>query len=215
LDFNGTLSDDEPILVGIYARLFAERGRPLSARTYYGELAGLSDPEIVTRWLGPCVPDLEAVIARRIALYRAAVVGGSTVSAPVRDAVRYAAARVPVAVVSGAARVEIEPVLRAAGLAASVGAIVAAEDVEAGKPNPAGYLRALDALIRLCGSEPQARLRAEEVLVFEDTEAGVAAAVAAGMRCVAVAGTMSSERLAAAEEIVPALDVDVLRRFLP
>jgi beta-phosphoglucomutase-like phosphatase (HAD superfamily) len=50
--------------------------------------------------------------------------------------------------------------------------------------------------------------------VFEDTEAGVAAAKAAGMRCIAVLGTLAPERLAAADEIVPALDVELMRRVL-
>ena len=47
----------------------------------------------------------------------------------VRDAVRYAAARVPVALVSGAFRAEIEPVLAAAGLAPFFSAVVTADDV--------------------------------------------------------------------------------------
>jgi beta-phosphoglucomutase-like phosphatase (HAD superfamily) len=34
-DFNGTLSDDEPILYRVYAEMFAEHGRPLSEREYY------------------------------------------------------------------------------------------------------------------------------------------------------------------------------------
>ena len=29
-DFNGTLSDDEPILLSVYRELFAEQGRPLA-----------------------------------------------------------------------------------------------------------------------------------------------------------------------------------------
>ena len=45
-DFNGTLSDDEPVLCGIFMNLFAEHGCPLSAQEYFDELAGLSDPEI-------------------------------------------------------------------------------------------------------------------------------------------------------------------------
>jgi beta-phosphoglucomutase-like phosphatase (HAD superfamily) len=142
-------------------------------------------------------------VAKRIARYRDAVVDGSTVSEAVRRAVSYAAERVPVAVVSGAARTEIEPVLAAAGLAPLVAFLVAAEDVEAGKPNPEGYVRALE---RLRGSEPQSQLSASEVVVFEDTEAGIAAAKAAGMRCVAVGGTLRPERLAAADAHVASLD---------
>ena len=82
-DFNGTLSDDEPILYGIYAALFAEHGRPLSEADYYRELAGLSDPEIVHRWLGRR-DDAEQVVHQRVNRYREAVADGSTIHAPVR-----------------------------------------------------------------------------------------------------------------------------------
>jgi beta-phosphoglucomutase len=115
-DFNGTISDDEPILCEIFQELFAEQGRPLSAQEYYDHLAGLSDPEIVRTWLGPDHPALEEVVKERISRFRRRVADGSTVSQARRDAVRYAAERVPVGVVSGASRSEIKPVLAAAGL---------------------------------------------------------------------------------------------------
>jgi beta-phosphoglucomutase len=202
-DFNGTISDDEPILCEIFQALFAEHGKALSTQEYYDKLAGLSDPEIVRTWLGE--EHVDAVIAERVARYRAAVGDGASVREHVREAVRYAAERVPVLIVSGAARAEIEPVLDAAGLAPLVRAIVSSDDVEHGKPHPEGYLRALEHLDGI---------RAEDVLVLEDTEAGVAAAKAAGMRCVAVTGTLAPERLRAADELVESVDVDLLRRLL-
>jgi beta-phosphoglucomutase-like phosphatase (HAD superfamily) len=205
-DFNGTLSQDEPILLAIFQELFAEYGRPLSAQEYFDELAGLSDPEIVRTWLGPDHPAVDEAVERRIARYRERVADGSSVTEEVREAVRYAAERVPVAVVSGAARPEIEPVLEAAGLAGLVRTIVAAEDVSDGKPDPAGYLRALE----LLGGD----LWPSDVVVFEDTEAGIASAKGAGMRCIAVLGTLAPERLASADEIVPALDAGLMRRVL-
>jgi HAD superfamily hydrolase (TIGR01509 family) len=205
-DFNGTLSHDEPILCEIFMELFAEHGKPLSAQEYFDVLAGLSDPEIVRTWLGRDHPDVEEVIEERIARYRAAVADGSSVPPELRDAVRFAAARVPLAIVSGAARPEIEPVLEAAGIAECFAAIVPAEDVEHGKPLPDGYLRALELL--------DGGIRAEDVLVFEDTEAGIASATAAGMRCLAVLGTLAPERLARAEEIVERIDVRLMRRVL-
>jgi len=204
-DFNGTLSHDEPILFEIFSELFAEHGRPLSAQEYFDQLAGLSDPEIVRTWLGRDYPAVEEVIERRIERYRE-LADGSSVPETVREAVRYAAERVPVAIVSGAARVEIEPVIQAAGLAGHVRAIVAAEDVGDGKPHPAGYLRALELL--------DGGLDASDVLVFEDTEAGVASAQAAGLRCFAVLGTLAPARLAAADEIVPEIDVELMQRLL-
>src|SRR5205814_1716834 len=65
-DFNGTLSDDEPILCDIFMHLFAEHGKPLSAQEYFDRLAGLSDPEIVRTWLGNDHPDVQAVIDERV-----------------------------------------------------------------------------------------------------------------------------------------------------
>jgi len=205
-DFNGTLSHDEPILCEIFCELFAEHGRPLSTQEYFDELAGLSDPEIVRTWLGRDHPAVDEVVERRIARYTERVADGSSVPEPVREAVRYAAARVQVAVVSGAARAEIDPVIRAAGLADLVQAIVAAEDVGDGKPHPAGYLRALELLDR--------GLDVSDVLVFEDTEAGIASAKAAGIRCIAVLGTLAPARLTAADEIVPAIDIELMQRLL-
>jgi HAD superfamily hydrolase (TIGR01509 family) len=205
-DFNGTLSHDEPILLAIFQELFAEYGRPLSAEEYFDELAGRSDPEIVRLWLGADHPAVGEVIERRIERYRELAADGSTVPEEVREAVRYAAERVPVAIVSGAARAEIEPVLEAAGLSGLVSVVVAAEDVLLGKPAPDGYLRALELL--------GGGLLASEVLVLEDAEAGITAAKTAGMRCIAVLGTLAPERLAAADEIVPALDAGLMQRAL-
>jgi beta-phosphoglucomutase len=205
-DFNGTLSNDEPVLYEIFAALFAEQGKPLSAQEYFDELCGLSDPEIVRTWLGPDHPGVEAVIRERVDRYRAVVADGSSVEEWTREALRYASERVPVAIVSGAARAEIEPVMRAAELADLVSFVVAAEDVEHGKPHPDGYLRALE----LFDSD----LRADDVLVFEDTEAGIASAKAAGMTVVAVTGTLAPERLQEADDRVDRVTDDVMRSYL-
>jgi beta-phosphoglucomutase len=202
-DFNGTLSDDEPILCGIFRGLFAEHGKPLSAQEYYDELAGLSDPEIVRTWLGRDHPDVDAVIDERVERYRAAVADGSSVHEHVREAVRYAAERVPLAICSGAARAEIEPVVEAAGLAACFQAVVSSDDVVHGKPDPEGYLQTL----RLLGDP-------EGSLVFEDTEAGIASAKGAGLRVIAKRGTLDPERLRAADELVDRIDLELIERCL-
>jgi beta-phosphoglucomutase len=207
-DFNGTLSDDEPILYGIYAALFAEHGRPLTEAEYYSRLAGLSDPEIVHRWLGRR-DDAEHVVHQRVTRYREAVSDGSTIHLSVRRAVASAAARVPVAIVSGAASAEIEPVIAAAGLAEVFAAVVTSDHVTNGKPHPEGYEVALGLLGRHAPG-----LRAEQVTAFEDTEAGVASAKAAGMRCIAVARTLPPGRLSAADEIVDVIDEAVIERVL-
>jgi len=206
LDFNGTVSHDEHIVLELFQELFAELGRPLDAAAYERELAGMSDPEITTAWLGRDHPAVEHVIAERDRRYRARTADGSTIPPQVREAVRLAAAHVPVAICSGAARSEIEATLAAAGIADAIELIVAAEDVAHGKPAPDGYAEAL----RLLAPE----IPAGEVLAFEDTEVGVVSALAAGLRCIAVRGTMGDDRLGAAERIVPELDAAIVREVL-
>lgn len=203
-DFNGTLSRDEPVLCRIYCDLFAEYGSPISELDYYERLSGLAEHAIAEACLGAGDPRLPAFIRERIDRYRTTVADGSTVHEGTRAAVRFAAERARLAIVSGAAREEIVPVVAAAGLGELLATIVADDDVANGKPHPESYLRALEALA----------VRPEETLVFEDTEAGVAAAKAAGTRVVAVLGTQPRERLAAADEVVETIDVPLLRRLL-
>lgn len=201
LDFNGTLSDDEPLLCAIFQDIFSEEGKPLTEAEYYAELAGLSDPEIVEKWLGEPRPDL---VQRKIAEYRHEVRTGWTIKMYARFAVRAAAKNVPVAVVSGSARVEIEDVLREAGVLTDIAVIVAAEDVKYGKPHPEGYRRALH----------QLRVPAEGSVAVEDSDVGVAAAKAAGLYCVALTTTMPAERLSEADELVHRLDDDLIARLV-
>ncbi len=200
-DFNGTLSDDEPLLARIYAELYAELGRPITEGEYFEQLAGHTDEAMLIRWFGHSDP---AAIEERIARYRALVADGSTVDAEVRAAVRYAATRVPVALVSTAALAEIGPVLTASGLHDLFGVVVAQDDVTRGKPDPEGYLRAA----ALLGVD------ARSMLVFEDTEAGVAAAKGAGAQVVGLTRTLGAERMAGADVLVERIDRPLLERLL-
>ena len=203
-DFNGTLSQDEPVLCRIYRELFAEYGNPISDQDYYERLSGLAEHAIAEICLGPGDPRIPAFIRERIGRYRATVADGSTVTEPTREAVRFAGERARLAVVSGAARDEIVPVVAAAGLGELLAIVVADDDVAHGKPDPEGYLLALEAL----GAAPW------ETLVLEDTEAGIASAKAAGTRVVALLGTQAPERLAEADEVIETIDVPLLRRLL-
>jgi beta-phosphoglucomutase len=199
-DFNGTISDDEPLLAELFTAIFAEEGIAVTVESYFADHAGYSDPEIVERVLREHGRDDDEtaarLLARRAALYLERAGDGRTVTPAAADFVRRVAERVPVAVASGAVRAELEAVLGASGLRGVVSAVVAAEDVEHGKPDPEGYVRALEAL----GAAPAT------ALAFEDSAQGLAAALAAGMRCVCVTGTAPPDRLAGAEALVDRLD---------
>jgi beta-phosphoglucomutase len=206
-DFNGTLSDDEQLLAELFHEIFAEVGIDVPASLYFDEFVGYSDAEICRRLLarfGRADEDglAERLIERRTELYLEAQRTRPTVRPEAAELVRQVAARVPVAIASGAARREIETVLEASGLRDLFEVLVCLEDVRQGKPDPEGYRVALERLNR---SLP-APIEAADVLVFEDSEQGLKAATAAGMACVVVAGPTPPERLEGAACIVRALD---------
>jgi HAD superfamily hydrolase (TIGR01509 family) len=80
------------------------------------------------------------------------------------------------AVASSSSVSHVGPMLDRAGLRAMFEVLATGEEVAAHKPDPAVYVLALERL----------GLPAEEAVAFEDTAHGVAAAHAAGLRCVAV-----------------------------
>jgi mannitol-1-/sugar-/sorbitol-6-phosphatase len=85
--------------------------------------------------------------------------------------------------------------LRAAGLPPAR-VLVSAEDVAAGKPDPAGYLLGAERLGQ----------GAADLLVVEDAPAGIAAGKAAGARVAALRTTHSGEELATADWVLDGFD---------
>ncbi|HEX3807187.1 MAG TPA: HAD family phosphatase [Gaiellaceae bacterium] len=191
-DFNGTLSDDEPVLARVYQELIPG----LTVDDYYARLAGHTDEHIFDG-------DTELIDAR-VARYNELVSDGSTVDEETREAVRYAAARVPVALVSAAMRAEIHPVLDASGIRDAFTVIVAQDDVTHGKPDPEPYLRAAELLA----------LPPSGLLVFEDTDVGVAAARAAGAYVIGLTRTIGAKRMGGADELIERIDLQVMDRLL-
>jgi beta-phosphoglucomutase-like phosphatase (HAD superfamily) len=200
-DFNGTLSDDEPILVRVYQEQFAELGRPITETEYFEQLAGHTDEEMYRLWFGE---SRDEWIEDRVDRYIALAADGSTVLPENREAVRFAAAIVPVAIVSAALRREIDAVVDGAGIRDALSAIVSQDDVTNGKPNPECYLTAA----RLLEVAPG------DLLAFEDTPTGVLAAKTAGARVVALTSTVGAERLRDADELVERIDRALLERLL-
>ena len=88
--------------------------------------------------------------------------------------------------VSDALSLEIEMVLTSAKLAEYFPVIVSGDDISSNKPNPEGYLLAVD---RINQAYPELNLQHHECLVIEDTPVGIQAAKRAQMQVVGVANT--------------------------
>lgn len=203
-DLNGTISQDEEIYFELFAELFAREGRPVSREEYFERLCGHVDTDVVRLWLGEGFPRVDDLLAERAQRFLDLARGGATVPEHARQAVRRAAGAVPAAVVSGAFRVEVDAILEGAGLTGHLQAVVALEDVEHPKPHPEAYLLAS----RLLGVDPS------RMVAFEDSAVGIASAKEAGLRCIAVLGSMEPAMLDAADEIVERLDEAAVERSL-
>lgn len=83
------------------------------------------------------------------------------------------------AIVTGAGASIVNATVRSYQLAPYFATIVSCDDVARSKPAPDGYLLALERL----------GLKAAECIAIEDTEHGVAVAVAAGIACLAIPNT--------------------------
>ncbi len=109
---------------------------------------------------------------------------------------RLRAAGVPCAIGSSTHRANIDLSLGMIGIADYFRAIVTAEDVKHGKPDPEVFLTAAARL----GRAPEC------CVVFEDALVGIAAARAGGMKVVGVATTHPMEELSVADLAVRRLD---------
>lgn len=90
------------------------------------------------------------------------------------------------AVISGAIRSEVELVLNRANLAKYFTVIVAGDEITSSKPEPDGYLLAVE---RLNQQYSGLDLQPSQCLAIEDTLAGIQAAKRAGIKVVGVANT--------------------------
>lgn len=218
-DFNGVLVDDEPVHLRLFQRVLAEEGLRLAAEEYYGELLGFDDRGVFAALLARAGRPTDAaaiarLIARKASYYQEVMRrdGYPFFSGAVELVRAAAAARMMLGLVSGALREEVEQALRQGGVRDAFKAVVAAEDVIGGKPDPQGYVRALEELNAL-PPPPDRLLHPHEVLAIEDSPAGLAAAAAAGLVTLGVAHSYPVAELEAADVVVERLSGLSLERL--
>jgi len=205
-DFDGVIADDEPLHLAAFQRALASDGITITREQYYARYLGFDDRSAIMeafRDAGatPSAAQLRTVLAAKAEQFLALVRAGAPIFPGVPAFVRGAAARVPLAIASGALRHEIELILAQAGLADCFAAIVSAEDVREGKPSPEGFLLALERL-----RARRTDLTPERCLVIEDSQPGLEAARRAGMRCLAVTSSYPAAALGGADLVVGTLE---------
>lgn len=206
-DFDGVIADTEPLHLAALQRVLADIDIPLTEAEYYADYLGFDDRgcflaalQVHRREASPAL--LGELMDRKAQAYLAAIKHHLAIFPGVRELIHDAAARVPLAIASGALRNEIDMILEEAGLRKAFCHITSAEDVTRGKPAPDPFLHAMAGLNR---QPAQPALTPKDCLVIEDSLPGIRAARAAGMKVLAVANTHTVQDLGEADAITHSL----------
>jgi HAD superfamily hydrolase (TIGR01509 family) len=198
-DWDGVIIDSRRHHEESWERLARETGRSLPEGHFikgFGHKNEVIIPEILAWSSDPA--EVHELSLRKEALYREVVADWRLEPlAGVRIWMeRLRDAGVPCAIGSSTHRANIELSLEMIGLREFFAAIVTAEDVSRGKPDPEVFLTAAARI----DTAP------ERCVVFEDAHVGIQAARAGGMRVVGVATTHPREELGDADVAVERLD---------
>lgn len=208
-DFDGVIVDTEPLHWAALNEVLALHGVPRVSREYYYEnMLGLDDRGLFrdsfARAGTPLPPAMVPMLIAQKSERFLAMAGREKILLPgVVAFLESVAGQYLLAICSGALGREIEAILQAAGLRRHFSVIVAADDVERGKPDPQGYLLALRRLQEK--HRPDPALVPAECLVIEDSFPGIEAGKEAGMTCLAVTTSVQGELLLQADAVVASL----------
>jgi len=204
-DLDGVLVDTAPFHLQAWRELFAGLGKDLSEEEFRRSF-GLRNDAILRSLLGELSEErVDELSRRKEAIFRQRIRGNvrPIAGAPaLLDRLRRAGKRT--AIVSSTPRENVEVLLRSLKLEDAFDAIIAAEDVRRGKPDPEGYLLGAERV----GVAPQA------CVVIEDAPGGVEAAKRAGMKCIGLAAKREAADLRLADLTVMSLEDKAVVQFL-
>jgi len=196
-DMDGVLIDSGPAHYHAWSALAAEYGSSISPEEFR-QTFGMRNEEMISHLFGKLPAGRAAEMTlRKESCFREEVRSGRVPTQPgaLELLSSLAAAGIPQAVATSAPPLNAELVLDALELRAFIQAMVTSVDVRLGKPDPEIFVLASRAL----GMAPG------RCVVLEDAVVGVAAAKAAGAKCVGLVGSNTAAQLSAADQVIGSL----------
>jgi HAD superfamily hydrolase (TIGR01509 family) len=173
-DNDGVLVDTEALYFQATRELLASVGATLSEALYIELfLREGRGAWHLARELGETEERIAELTRLRNARYAELLLQGNWVYPGVADAIRVLGARYRMAIVTSSEREHFEVIHRASELLPHFELVLTRRDYVHSKPDPEPYLTALQRM----------RVTADDCLVIEDSERGLRAALAAGIRC--------------------------------
>jgi len=183
-DMDGVIVDSEPLSLATIAEVVSARGGRADLASF-GDLVGRSLDDALLLAAARSGRRLAASDLRRDydELYLPRLRDTAVPNAGLGDLIAaLSEAKIPIALASSSTLTEIDAVVSALGLRTVLAAVASGEEVPRAKPAPDVYLLAMRRL----------GLGAAGVVAIEDSASGVAAAIAAGLACVAVRTTLTT-----------------------
>jgi len=175
-DMDGTLVDSMPLHLAAWQQTAQEFGFVCDQEWLYAR-GGVPSRKIAALIAHEQQIELDSeAVARCKTAHYVTMIEQATPFPAMVELVQQAATTLPMAIGTGSLHANAERILRQSGLGLYIHTVVAADDVQGHKPAPDTFLLAADRL----------GVAAADCLVFEDTEIGRLAALAAGMDCVMV-----------------------------
>lgn len=196
-DFDGVIADSEFLHYKALNRVFNLHGVDVPKETHWEKYLGFTDVENIQAVsedyeLNLTSQQVHDLAQRKTEFFNELVREETTILDGVQTFIDMLIEhKISRAICSGAIRSDIEQMLAGSDLIDAFEFIVTAEDVKKGKPDPEGYLLALQ-LLNTKQSDP---ISPSECIVIEDSHWGLNAAQAAGMHPIAVTNTYSAEQL--------------------
>jgi len=177
-DLDGVIVDSHPAHQNAWKAFFRSLGMEIPEDEMPFIREGQKREDILRHFLGDLTPEqVQCYGAQKAVLFKNSTLELKTINGLPDFMAQVAAAGLAIAVGSSASRSRVEETLNQLNLKRYFRVIVTGDDVAQGKPDPAIFLQAARGL----GVAP------ENILVCEDAVAGVKAAKAAGMKCLAIA----------------------------
>lgn len=208
-DFDGVIADTEPVHLQAFQLTLGEDGISLTAEDYYANYLAYDDKTFFKRILqdrehGHDEALIMELMVRKSGHYENLIKDNVEILPGVKDFLEDIRGKYRLAIGSGALRREILDILEFGGIADFFEVIVSAEDIENCKPAPDVFIEVLGRLNESDeGTEP---ILPAECLVIEDSVSGVQAALAAGMKCLAVTNSYSAKELSRAHLVKESLE---------
>ena len=196
-DFDGVIADSEALHYEALNAVFNRYGVDVSKDVHWQKYLGYSDRENIEavnvdygmQWNNARV---QALIDEKKVAFDELIVSGSIIIEGVAAFIqRLIDGGIRRAICSGALRSDIDLMLAGTDFKDAFEVIVTADDVTHGKPDPEGYLLALNKL----NQNGLASIKPNQCVVIEDSHWGLEAAAAAGMHPIAVTNTYSRNEL--------------------